>query len=615
VGAELPGSKLSLQALLRPALPSMTDPVAIAALVEQAWQQAYLDPFHARALGQQVVQASAALTPAQPVLQAWGWLHVALADVRIGDADAAHAACMRSRDLFLQLGEPRGISLCDEVLAIYLRRTGDYAAAEHLLAEIDARTDRGYTDNDQFIAHNARAIVHKLKGRSDDALRHFYLALHAAQRTGWVGPLVSALGNLGGYHHDLFNLEDARVLSEQAFEESRKWGVRPALGTSCANLISIYDSMGQPDRARAMADFILAHPSELVPDAADMYMLSLAQAFVCSGDIDSAQRYLDRGSSAAVVDGDGVVYWAWLQARCRLARHDAAAARELAERVLDEREAFEQVDQPYDLMQLRRTAADACEWLGDLGAALRHTQHAHAIYEELVGRSARARYLALQASFDMAQAQQDRDLAQRSHRQAEEDRARLVRLNRALRAQIVETEALQAQLREQALRDALTGLHNRRYLQSAGVSMLERAAREAEGLCVVMLDIDRFKQVNDSLGHDAGDALLVGFSRRLLNGVRRGDLVCRFGGEEFVVLMPDVDAEQAIATMARLLETMKSEPIALRGGDSVRCSFSAGVAEYPLHGGTLDALIGSADKALYEAKQGGRGRVDLFVAA
>jgi two-component system, cell cycle response regulator len=592
----------------------MTDPAAIAALVEQAWQQAYLDPFHARELGEQVV-LQAMQAQAHPALQAWGWLHLALADVRIGDAGAALAACTRSRELFVQLGEARGIALCDEVRAIHLRRTGDYAAAEQLLAEIDARPDRAYTDNDQFIAHNSRAIIHKLNGRSDDALRHFYLALHAAQRTGWVGPLVSALGNLGGYHHDLFNLEDARALSEQAFDESRKWGVRPALGTSCANLISIYDSMDQPDRARAMADFILAHPDELVPGAIDMYLLSIAQAFVCSGDIENAQRYLDRGATAAVADGDGVVYWAWLQARCHLARHDATAAREVAERTLDERQAFEQVDQPSDLMQLRRTAADACEWLGDLGAALRHTQHAQAIYEELVGRSARARYLALQASFEMAQAQQERDLAQRSHRQAEEDRARLSRLNRALQAQIVETEALQAQLREQALRDPLTGLHNRRYLQSTGASMLERAAREAEGICVVMVDIDRFKQVNDTLGHDAGDALLVGFSRRLLNGVRRGDLVCRFGGEEFVVLMPDVDAEQAIATMGRLIETMKREPIALRGGDSVRCSFSAGVAEYPLHGRTLDALIVSADKALYKAKQGGRGRVDLFVAA
>lgn len=587
----------------------MSDPAAIAALVEQAWQQAYLDPFHARDLGRQVVQH------AHPAWRAWGWLHLALADVRIGDADAALAACRRSREIFVQAAEPRGISLCDEVIAIYLRRIGDLAAAEQLLADIDTRPGRAYTPNDEFIAHNSRAIVHKLNGRSDEALRHFYLALHAAQRTGWVGPIVCALGNLGGYHHDLFNLEDALALSEQAFEESRKWGVRPALGNSCANLISIYDSMGRPDRAREMAEFILAHPDELVPGAIDVYLLSIAQAFVCSGDIESAQRYLDRGATAAGADGDGVVYWAWLQARCHLGRHDAAAAREVAERTLDERQAFDHVDQPCDLMQLRRTAADACEWLGDLGAALRHTQNAHAIYEELVGRSARARYLALQASFEMAQAQQERDLAQRSHRQAEEDRARLARLNRALQAQIVETEALQAQLREQALRDPLTGLHNRRYLQSAGASMLERAAREAEGLCAVMLDIDRFKQVNDTLGHDAGDALLVGFSRRLLNGVRRGDLVCRFGGEEFVVLMPDVDAEQAIATMGRLLETMKREPIALRGGDSVRCSFSAGVAEYPLHGRTLDALIASADKALYEAKQGGRGRVDLFVAA
>jgi diguanylate cyclase (GGDEF)-like protein len=572
-------------------------------MVEQAWQQAYLDPRRALALGQRVIELG------QPgeLLVGHGWLHVALAEVRIGDEALAQSALDQARPVFTHHGDGRGSALCDEVQAILMRRAGDYAASRQLHADIDGRSHIAWTDHDRFLGHNSRAITHKLLGQADDALRHFYAALDAARATGWSGAVVTALGNLGGYHHDLYNLEDARVLCEQALQTGRAVGARQSILTAAANLIMIYHASGLPAQVRAMADYLLGHPDELLPGALDRFPLPLALAALDSGDPAGAQHYLDRGAVNGVADGDGLVAWAWLQARCSLARGDAAQARALVDRTVASRAQSRVSDQPYDLMQLHRAGADACEQLADLGAALAFTRRAQAVYEELVGRSARARYLALQVNHELASTQRERDLALQSHRTAEDDRRRLAELNRALEAKMAETELLHERLRDQALRDPLTGLHNRRYLFEVAPGMVERARRQASPLCVVLLDLDHFKAVNDNFGHDTGDAVLLRFSQLLTQTVRRSDVVCRHGGEEFVVVMPDIGVAGARSTLLRLLESCRAlSPT----GDLPACTFSAGLAEFAAHGGTLDQLLTRADRAMYAAKSGGRARIE-----
>jgi tetratricopeptide (TPR) repeat protein len=241
------------------------------------------------------------------------------------------------------------------------------------------------------------------------------------------------------------------------------------------------------------------------------------------GDINTAQHYLDRGAVTALGDGDGITQWAWLQARCSLARGDQQGARDVAEHTLRERERLKLSDQPHDLMELHRAAADACEQLGDHAAALAFVRRAHALYEQLVGRSARARYVALKAQHELARAEQDRDLARAGQRSVEDDRQRLTELNRALQAKVAETEMLHAQLREQALRDPLTGLHNRRYLFEFGPGLLELCRRQSSMACVVLLDLDHFKLLNDTYGHHAGDAVLkrVAEALRIMREIER----------------------------------------------------------------------------------------------
>ncbi len=573
-------------------------------LLEQAWEQAYLDPARARELGQRIV-ALGGSTEGQ------GWLQVALAEVRIGDATLALAGVERARALLGPAGDARGLALCDEVLAIHQRRAGDYEASLRLQRELDTRSGLALTHHDRFIAHNSRAITHKLLGQSDEALHHFYAASAAAHASGLAGARITALSNLGGYHQDLYNLEDARTLSEQALRDAREAGAKQCLVTTAANLVVIYHATGYSAEARATVEFLITHPNELLPGGLERYPLPLALGHLSVGEFDAAQTYLDQGAINGVADGDGTTFWAWLQARCQLARGEPDRAREMAERILREREQRCLSDRPYDLMELHRAAADACEQLGDTAAALAFVRRAHALYEQLVGRSARARYLALQASHELAEAQRERDVALDSRRSAEHDRRRLKQLNAALQAKVNETEMLHAKLREQALRDPLTGLHNRRHLFEMAPGLLELARRQGHPLCVVLLDLDHFKLLNDTFGHRAGDAVLQRFAALMPQMLRRSDVVSRHGGEEFVAVMPEIDAAGARAVLMRLLEAYQALPQEAGRRRLPSCSFSAGISIFPLHGNTLEQLLSRADRALYAAKNKGRARIEL----
>jgi len=583
----------------------------VESLIEAAWQQCYLDPLAARGLGQRITRFG------EPHA-ATGWLHVALAEVRSGDANVALQALEQARRGFEPRQDLLGMRWCDEVAAIALRRSGDYAGSARLHKAIDLRpaptpdlTPGPLLPLLNFVAHNSRAITAKLLGDTDMALRHFYAASDAATQTGMAGPRITALSNLGGYHHDLYNLEDARRLSEQALSAAREARAAPALTTAATNLIIIYNAGGEPSQARAMVDFLRANENELVPGALKRYALPLALGHLAMGEVDAALQHLAAGPVTAVGDGDGMVLWAWLQARCLMARGDAMGARVVAEQTLQQRRKRGLNDQPYELMELHKVLADACEQTGDHRAALACMREVHARYEQLVGRSARARFIALEVSHQLAAAQRERDLAVDSRRSAEDDRHRLAELNTALQAQMAETEMLHNKLREQALNDPLTGLHNRRYLFEVAPGLLDLSRRQQKTLCVVLIDLDHFKLLNDTYGHQAGDLVLQRFATLLRQMLRRSDVVCRHGGEEFVAVMPELDGDGAQAMLTRLLQAFQSLPPEPGRRRTPNASFSAGIALFPRHGSTLEQLLSRADRALYAAKNQGRARIEM----
>jgi diguanylate cyclase (GGDEF)-like protein/PAS domain S-box-containing protein len=167
---------------------------------------------------------------------------------------------------------------------------------------------------------------------------------------------------------------------------------------------------------------------------------------------------------------------------------------------------------------------------------------------------------------------------------------------------------LQKELEEQAIRDSLTGLYNRRFLDETLSRELSRAERDKYSVSVVMLDLDHFKMFNDTYGHDVGDMMLKQLGKLLSSQVRAGDIACRFGGEEFMVVMPK--ASLSVAKQRANDWRMKFESqILIHEGEVLNATLSAGVAVYPLHGKTSDEIIRKADQAMYAAKAAGRNQV------
>ncbi len=177
---------------------------------------------------------------------------------------------------------------------------------------------------------------------------------------------------------------------------------------------------------------------------------------------------------------------------------------------------------------------------------------------------------------------------------------------------VFERKLQQQDLKAKALHDVLTGLPNRAYLFDRLRTNIARAKRDLHnGFCVFFIDVDRFKWINDSLGHLVGDRLLVELSKRLQHGIRSADFVARLGGDEFAILIEAIDGErQAISAMERIRSQL-AEPIMLNGHD-IHLGLSIGIAMYAPHYNEPEELLRDADIAMYHAKQAGRGTFTIF---
>ena len=167
----------------------------------------------------------------------------------------------------------------------------------------------------------------------------------------------------------------------------------------------------------------------------------------------------------------------------------------------------------------------------------------------------------------------------------------------------------EAKLRALTVRDPLTGLYNRRYMEETFDREIQRAIRKQQQLCVIMADVDGFKEINDSVGHVLGDKVLIKVSALLMKNVRASDVPCRFGGDEFCMILPDCTLEEGIRRAEALRRVIE------RLGEDVeakidRVTLSLGVAAMPESGITREALLAAADSALYSSKRAGRNRVN-----
>ena len=205
-------------------------------------------------------------------------------------------------------------------------------------------------------------------------------------------------------------------------------------------------------------------------------------------------------------------------------------------------------------------------------------------------------------------------LLQRCQRSLQHTEAELRAVREQLEEDRREISALQQRLQEQVVRDPLTGLYHRHYLDETLEHEVARAKREGYPISVAVLDIDRFKHVNDTYGHKAGDEVLKAVAELLQDQAREGDIACRYGGEEFLLLMPRQSLAEARERAEQWRTDFATHPV--RHGDlALAVTLSIGVATYPEHAASPEALVLRAERALSRAKAQGRNRVELAEAA
>jgi len=198
-----------------------------------------------------------------------------------------------------------------------------------------------------------------------------------------------------------------------------------------------------------------------------------------------------------------------------------------------------------------------------------------------------------------------RDITDR--KQAEE---LLLAAHSQLQAHLAEIEKLQIELREQAIRDPLTGLYNRRYLFESLSREVPRAIREGYPISIILLDIDHFKIINDTFGHDAGDKALRVLATQLKTLSRAEDIICRYGGDEHLIVMHNTTADKALERADQLRKAIARKRLS-HTGKAFKFTGSFGVAVFPVDGATIEEVISAADHALYQSKKTGRNRVTL----
>jgi diguanylate cyclase (GGDEF)-like protein len=372
-----------------------------------------------------------------------------------------------------------------------------------------------------------------------------------------------------------------------------------------SNLIEGQLGLGLAAEALATTEAMMADLGGTDRRAAQNHYLAIAaEAYAVHGRLAEAQRCA-RSCEDILHDYPGAfneVHAAWANAVVAHARgnDDAAPLLEHAARIADDKGYLPVVCKAHE--RLATLHADAGRW----HEAYEHSQRLLAAEQRRLLHRASAKYYLLRVQHELSDARAERDHAIARHSETEQLNRRLAALNAELSRKMQEVEALQAQLANEAVRDPLTQLFNRRYLDSITAGLIAAAQRRGAPLSVALVDLDYFKRVNDRHGHPAGDRVLREIGALLGSALRPADVVCRYGGEEFCIVLPDTDAAGARKALGALAVKVRDLEVPWEGETLTGFTFSAGVAVSPRDGIAFAALLGAADRALYEAKAAGR---------
>ncbi len=462
------------------------------------------------------------------------------------------------------------------------RERGGDAAQIPVMKLILEQNNNTLTALDKALFYNSLAVSCFYIDQTEEAVRNYYKAMGFAVTANNTFVLSTVLNNLGSLQMDLGNMEEAKSLFHQALShQDTSSGCGGILGIVAGNLSVVLEREGRFQEARDVAEPWMMRLDEISVHSRALVYLAMAQACARLGEFPEAGNLLDSLESriplAECTDAVSRTYRIAQALLVNAIIADGQGKMRLALEMAEEGIQSLAGHQEPDLTdRLREQAALSAAALGEWELAYRYASVSLADKRRKISESARGISLTLGIKHELEQAYHDRDLS-----------------------------------RELSLSDPLTGLLNRRFFGEAASSMLSLARRESIPVSLAMIDLDRFKTVNDSYGHSFGDTVLVEFAKAMKATLRHEDVLVRYGGEEFCLIMPGaashamkVRLETALADFSRIV--FNPGGLELTG-----LTWSAGVDCSPDGSATLEALIISADCALYKAKESGRARVVL----
>jgi diguanylate cyclase (GGDEF)-like protein len=582
----------------------------------RAWKLLHIDSALALKLAERALER--AMQDGDTGAEGWARLARGIHLLYFARPKVAAEELRSAQRLFEQLGDVDGHLLARAGLARGLWRQGRYDEALQLALSL---RDTGLSvlrhDQRGFLL-NTIAGCYSARNQSEQAFAYLYQALRDAPPARGHGydavlhcNLAHELLQLGHYHEALKHVHAG--LSR--FDVTKNPRLASVLWI---NRVIVLTELDRADEALPDIERVCALPADASGRGAlTPHFETMATAALAAGDLVLGRELVQRALAAereSIVEEQ--VELAIAQALLARAEGDLPGAAALLDDVREPAAVEASAVSLRVRCALHQVHSQVLEALGDAAGALGALREWQHLAHQRAEMASRAHYQAAALHTELLLMRHKLDEQDAQRRATERSRDALTAINHQLAQKVAEVQALQAALRQQAIRDELTGLFNRRHLNATLPSMWALAQREGRQLAVAIIDLDHFKRVNDERGHDAGDRLLAAFGHLLAASLRKSDVACRYGGEEFCVLMQGTDAAGAKRKVAALLKRWRVEAVLQGAVGEAGSSFSAGVADSRTSGAdSPQALLACADQELLAAKREGRNRVRTCPAA
>ncbi len=583
----------------------------------RAWRLQYVDSSTSIALAKQALERAIATRDKEA--EGWAELTCGFYAMRYFSPAQGLPTLEHARQLFEKLGDRHGVIVAIVGIARCWWTQGRNRESLDLLLPLRAEGLKILTQEERGMLLNSIAGCYSLESQPANAFAYMYQALRESSPARNNGFDMVLYCNLS---HELLSLGDSEEglrYAQEGIERCARLNNPMLMSVLLLNRMTCLTDLDRAGEALADVQRLLAMPTDTDgrgsanPSFELMALVALRARDLTLGEELIARAHANPRNDA---DDDSNERLELAIAHSKLARLRGKAA-----------EAVQHLEQamplPANGLSLRnrclyfQALADAHEYSGNASQALQSMRTWQRLQLERSHLASQARHQAASLKTELMRLQRERDEIDARQRTTEKARSELEAANQQLAQKMREVQALQASLKEQAVRDGLTGLFNRRHLGDVLPGMLALARRDGKSLSVAIIDLDWFKSVNDEHGHLVGDAVLKSFAALLLDHLRKSDVVCRYGGEEFCVLMSRTSVAQAQRKIEALLKQWRATRLDANGGTLAAQTFSAGIADSGAVDDptdtdaieTTDDLLKRADDCALQAKRAGRNRV------